>query len=162
LISTEDQKGGILVSEKQYVIFKLGNEEYGVEIMNVKEISEFKESTKVPNTPYFVDGIINLRGEIIPIINLKKRFEVSDGEIDSDTRIIVININDRNVGFVVDEASQVLRIKDNDIDEAPEIVAGVDRQYITGVGKVGEKIIILLDLEKILTDEEKEKLGDLE
>lgn len=150
------------MSEKQYVIFKLGNEEYGVDIMNVKEISEFKESTHVPNSPYFVDGIINLRGEIIPIVNLKKRFKVSSSEIDSDTRIIVININDRNVGFVVDEASQVLRINDNDIDDAPEIIAGVDRQYITGVGKVGEKIIILLDLEKILTDDEKEKLGDLQ
>lgn len=150
------------MSEKQYVIFKLGNEEYGVDIMNVKEISEFKESTHVPNAPYFVDGIINLRGEIIPIVNLKKRFKVSSGEINSDTRIIVININDRNVGFVVDEASQVLRINDNDIDDAPEIIAGVDRQYITGVGKVGEKIIILLDLEKILTDDEKEKLGDLQ
>lgn len=150
------------MSEKQYVIFKLGTEEYGVDIMKVKEISEFKESTKVPNAPYFVDGIINLRGEIIPIINLKKRFKVSLGDINSDTRIIVININDRNVGFVVDEASQVLRIKDDEIDAAPEIIAGVERQYITGVGKVGEKIIILLDLEKILTDEEKEKLGDME
>lgn len=150
------------MSEKQYVIFKLGTEEYGVDIMKVKEISEFKESTKVPNAPYFVDGIINLRGEIIPIINLKKRFKISLGDINSDTRIIVININDKNVGFVVDEASQVLRIKDDEIDVAPEIIAGVERQYITGVGKVGEKIIILLDLEKILTDDEKEKLGDME
>ncbi|SKC64036.1 chemotaxis protein CheW [Maledivibacter halophilus] len=150
------------MSEKQYVIFKLETEEYGVDIMKVKEISEFKESTKVPNAPYFVDGIINLRGEIIPIINLKKRFKISLGNVNSDTRIIVININDKNVGFVVDEASQVLRIKDDEIDVAPEIIAGVERQYITGVGKVGEKIIILLDLEKILTDEEKEKLGDME
>lgn len=150
------------MSEKQYVIFKLETEEYGVDIMKVKEISEFKESTKVPNAPYFVDGIINLRGEIIPIINLKKRFRISLGNVNSDTRIIVININDKNVGFVVDEASQVLRIKDDEIDVAPEIIAGVERQYITGVGKVGEKIIILLDLEKILTDEEKEKLGDME
>ncbi len=155
-------KGGILVSEKQYVIFNLGNEEYGVDIMKVKEISEFKESTKVPNAPYFVDGIINLRGEIIPIVNLKKRFNIDNNDVDSDTRIIVINLNERNVGFVVDEASQVLRINDNDIDPAPEIIAGIERQYITGVGKVDEKIIILLDLEKILTDEEKIKLKEME
>ncbi len=155
-------KGGILVSEKQYVIFNLGNEEYGVDIMKVKEISEFKESTKVPNAPYFVDGIINLRGEIIPIVNLKKRFNIDNNDVDSDTRIIVINLNERNVGFVVDEASQVLRINDNDIDPAPEIIAGIERQYITGVGKVDEKIIILLDLEKILTDEEKVKLKEME
>ncbi|MCG8540609.1 MAG: chemotaxis protein CheW [Clostridia bacterium] len=150
------------MSEKQYVIFNLGNEEYGVDIMKVKEISEFKESTKVPNAPYFVDGIINLRGEIIPIVNLKKRFNIDNNDVDSDTRIIVINLNERNVGFVVDEASQVLRINDNDIDPAPEIIAGIERQYITGVGKVDEKIIILLDLEKILTDEEKIKLKEME
>ncbi len=158
----QKKKGGILVSEKQYVIFNLGNEQYGVDIMNVKEISEFKESTKVPSAPYFVDGIINLRGEIIPIVNLKKRFGIENDEIDSDTRIIVINLNGRNVGFVVDEASQVLRINNDDIDPAPEIIAGVDRQYINGVGKVEDKIIILLDLEKILTDEEKVQLKEME
>ncbi|WP_432408844.1 chemotaxis protein CheW [Wukongibacter sp. M2B1] len=150
------------MAEKQYVIFNLGNEQYGVDIMNVKEISEFRESTKVPSAPYFVDGIINLRGEIIPIVNLKKRFEIEDDKIDSDTRIIVINLNGRNVGFVVDEASQVLRINNDDIDPAPEIIAGIDKQYINGVGKVEDKIIILLDLEKILTDKEKIQLKEME
>ncbi|MDK2919871.1 MAG: purine-binding chemotaxis protein CheW [Candidatus Petromonas sp.] len=150
------------MAEKQYVIFKLGSEEYGVDIMRVKEISEFKESTKVPNSPYFVDGIINLRGEIIPIINLKKRFNIESEGINSDTRIIVINLNEKNVGFVVDEASQVLRINDEDIDPAPEIIAGVDRQYINGVGKIDDKIVILLDLEKILSDKEKEKIEEME
>ncbi len=159
---SKSHKGGEYMAENQYVIFKLGNEEYGVDIMKVKEISEFKESTKVPNTPYFVDGIINLRGEIIPIINLKKRFNIEGNNINSDTRIIVININDKNVGFVVDEASQVLRIDEKDIESAPEIIAGVDRQYINGVGKINEKIVILLDLEKILTDEEKEKLDEMD
>lgn len=150
------------MSEKQYVIFKLGNEEYGVNIMKVKEISEFKEVTKVPNAPYFVDGIINLRGEIIPIVSLKKRFGIKDSSIDSDIRIIVININERNVGFVVDEASQVIRINESNVDPAPEIVAGIDRQYITGVGKIDEKIIIMLDLDKIFTQEEKDKLEEMQ
>jgi len=151
------------MSEKQYVIFKLGDEKYGVDIMKVKEISEFKTSTKVPNAPYFIDGIINLRGEIIPIVNLKKRFNINNNDsVNSDTRIIVININSRNIGFVVDEASEVLRINDNDIEPAPEIITGVDRQYINGVGKLENTIVILLDLEKILTDEEKEKLEEME
>lgn len=150
------------MAENQYVIFKLGDEEYGVDIIKVKEISEFKKSTKVPNVPYFIDGIINLRGEIIPIINLNKRFNIDNKGVDSDTRIIVINLNDKNVGFIVDEASQVLRIEDKDIDPAPEIIAGVDRQYINGVGKIDDKIVILLDLEKILSDEEKEKLEEME
>ena len=150
------------MAESQYVIFKLGDEEYGVDIMKVKEISEFKKSTKVPNAPYFVDGIINLRGEIIPIISLKKRFNISSGEINSDTRIIVINIKNRNIGFVVDEASQVLRIDEKDIEPAPDVIVGVDRQYINGVGKMGDKIVILLDLEKILSEEEKEKLKEMQ
>lgn len=151
------------MSEKQYVIFKLGDEKYGVDIMKVKEISEFKTSTKVPNAPYFIDGIINLRGEIIPIVNLKKRFNIKNNDsVNSDTRIIVININSRNIGFVVDEASEVLRINDDDIEPAPEIITGVDRQYINGVGKLENTIVILLDLEKILTDEEKEKLEEME
>lgn len=150
------------MSEKQYVIFSLGNEEYGVDIMKVKEISEFRESTKVPNTPYFIDGIINLRGEIIPIVNLKKRFNLEDNGTNSDTRIIVINLNNRNVGFVVDDASQVLRINDNDIEPAPDIIAGINRQYISGVGKVEQKIIILLDLEQILTEDEKIQLKEME
>ncbi len=147
--------------EKQYVIFKLGNEEYGVDIMNVREISEFKESVKVPNTPKFVDGIINLRGDITPIVNLKKRFELENTEVDSDTRIIVINIKNKQVGFLVDEASQVLRIKEEDIESAPDLVAGVDKKYIIGVGKLEEKIVLLLDLEYILTDEEKDKIQQI-
>ncbi|MFZ5968152.1 MAG: chemotaxis protein CheW [Bacillota bacterium] len=149
------------MAEKQYVIFRLDNEEYGVDIMNVKEISEFKESVKVPNTPKFVDGIINLRGDITPIINLKKRFNLAGSNANEDTRIIVINIQDRQVGFVVDEASQVIRISENDIEPAPEIVAGVDKKYITGVGKLKDRIVLLLDLEYILTDDEKEKIQNI-
>ena len=147
--------------EKQYVIFKLGNEEYGVDIMNVKEISEYKQSVKVPNTPKFVDGIINLRGDITPIVNLKKRFDLDDKEVNSDTRIIVISIRNKQVGFVVDEASQVLRIREEDIEPAPDLVAGVDKKYITGVGKLQDKIVLLLDLEYILTDDEKDKIQQL-
>ena len=148
--------------EKQYVIFKLGKEEYGVDIMNVKEISEFKESVKIPNTPKFIDGIINLRGDITPIINLKKRFDLDENGANSDTRIIVIHINNKQVVFVVDEASQVIRIREEDIEPAPDLVAGVDKRYITGVGKLENKIVLLLDLEYILTDDEKDKIQLIE
>ena len=149
------------MAEKQYVIFRLGKEEYGVEIVNVKEICEYKESVKVPNTPGFVNGIINLRGDITPIINLKKRFHLAEGDINSDTRIIVININNRQVGFIVDEASQVIRISEEDIEPAPDLVAGVEKKYIIGVGKLADRIILLLDLEYILTEDEKEKIHNI-
>lgn len=147
--------------EKQYVIFKLENEAYGVDIMNVKEITEYKESVKVPNTPKFVDGIINLRGDITPIINLRKRFNLENICANSDTRVIVISIKNRQVGFIVDEASQVLRINDENIEPAPELVAGIDKKYITGVGKLDDKIVLLLDLEYILTDDEKDKIQQI-
>lgn len=150
------------MAEKQYVIFKLGNEEYGVDIMNVKEISEYKPSVKVPNTPKFVDGIINLRGDITPIINLKKRFHLEETEINSDTRIIVIHVKNRQVGFVVDEASQVLRLSEENIEQAPELIAGVDKKYITGVGKLKDRIVLLLNLEEVLSDDEKEKIQHIQ
>lgn len=150
------------MAEKQYVVFKIGNEEYGIDIMNVKEIGPYQKSVKVPNAPVFVEGIINYRGNVIPIINLHKRFNIKQKDIDSNTRIIVINLNNKQIGFIVDEASQTIRLDDKDIDPAPDIVAGVDSKYITGVGKLEERLIILVDLEKILTDEEKKKIESME
>ena len=90
------------MAEQQYVVFKLGKEEYGIDIMNVKEIGPYQESVKVPNTPDFIEGIINFRGKVIPIVNLGKRFNLKDNGITNDTRIIIINLKDKQVGFVVD------------------------------------------------------------
>lgn len=151
------------MAEQQYVVFKLGKEEYGIDIMNVKEIGPYQESVKVPNTPDFIEGIINFRGKVIPIVNLEKRFNLKDNGITNDTRIIIINLKDKQVGFVVDEASQTVRLDDEDIDPAPDIISSVDRRYITGVGKLDEKrLLILIDLEKVLSDEEKNELAQME
>ncbi len=149
------------MAENQFVIFRLAEERYAVDILNVGGISEFRDVTKVPNAPYFIDGIINLRGDIIPIVNLKKRFNIPEKEADSDTRIIINNIRGKDIGFVVDEASQVIKIDDADIEEAPDIIKGADRQYISGVGKVADHIVILLNLEKILSDEEQKAVNDI-
>ncbi|KGG80787.1 chemotaxis protein CheW [Caloranaerobacter azorensis H53214] len=149
------------MAEKQYVIFKIGNEEYGIDIMNVKEIGPYQKSVKVPNAPSFVEGIINYRGNVIPIISLHKRFNIEQKDIDNNTRIIVINLKDKQIGFIVDEASQTIRLNDKDIDPAPDIVAGIDSRYIIGVGKLDERLIILVDLEKILTEDEKKKIESM-
>ncbi len=149
------------MAENQFVIFRLGEERYAVDILNVGGISEFRNVTKVPNAPYFIDGIINLRGDIIPIVNLKKRFNIAEKEADSDTRIIINNIKGKDIGFIVDEASQVIKIDDADIEDAPDIIKGAERQYISGVGKVADHIVILLDLEKILSDEEQKAVNDI-
>jgi len=150
------------MSERQYVIFKLGNEEYGVDIMHVKEISEHKESMKVPKVSDFIEGIVNYRGIITPIINLRKRFGMPLLEITSNTRIIIIYMKDKQVGFLVDDASQVLTIDEKDIDPAPELISGdVEERFISGIAKVAERMIIILDLEKVLSEEEKESLENL-
>jgi len=146
------------MAELQFVVFRLGKEEYGVNIMQVKEIVTYKEPTKVPNTPDFIEGIINLRGQIIPIVSLKKRFNISGELINDETRIIVMNLDSKQVGFIVDAASEVRTISEEDIENAPDIVAGIERKYITGIGKIGEKILILLDLDKLFSKEEKESL----
>ncbi|NLM44583.1 MAG: chemotaxis protein CheW [Clostridiales bacterium] len=146
------------MAELQFVVFKLGKEEYGVNIMQVKEIVTYKEPTRVPNTPDFIEGIINLRGQIIPIVSLKKRFKISGESINDETRIIVMNVDSKQVGFIVDAASEVKTISEDDIENAPDIVAGIERKYITGIGKMGEKILILLDLDKLFSKEEKESL----
>ncbi|EOD01668.1 chemotaxis protein CheW [Caldisalinibacter kiritimatiensis] len=150
------------MAENQYVVFKLGKEEYGIDIMNVKEIGPYQESTKVPNTPSFIEGIINYRGNVIPIINLKKRFNLDDKGVTNNTRIIVISLNDKQIGFIVDEASETLRIAEDDIDPAPDMITGIDRKYITGVGKVDDRLIILIDLEKVLSEEEKKEIHNME
>jgi len=150
------------MAEGQFVVFKLSKEEYGIDIMNVTEIITYQESIKVPNTPKFVEGIINYRGKVIPIICLKKRFNINETNITDNTRIIVINLNEKQIGFIVDEASETVRLNDTDIDPTPDIVSGVDRKYISGVGKLDSRLIILIDLEKVLTEEEKEKIINME
>lgn len=151
------------MAENQYVVFKLGNEEFGIEIMNVQEIVPYEKSIHVPNTPEFIEGIINHRGTVIPIVNLKKRLNLKVEENTEDTRIIIIKLDNKEVGFVVDEASQTLRLSGEDIDQAPDIVTGIDKRYIIGVGKIDDsRLLILLDLQKILTDDEIKEIKTFE
>lgn len=148
--------------ERQYVIFKLEKEEYGIDIMNVREITEYKQTTKIPNSPEFIQGVINLRGGVIPVINLKKRFNLKEEENTKNKRIIITTMNEKQIGFIVDDASQVLTLDEKDIDNPPDMISGVDRKYIVGIGKVNEKIIILLDLVAIFSYEEAKELEKME
>ena len=146
------------MSEKQFVIFKLGQQNYCVDIMNIGGITEYKGATKVPESPYFVEGVINLRGNIIPIINLKKRFNITETRKAEDCRVVLYNLNGSEIGFLVDEANQVIKIDSQDIDPTPDIIKGEDKEYIDGVGKVGQEIVIVLDLAKILTENERDQI----
>ncbi|MBU5675619.1 chemotaxis protein CheW [Alkaliphilus sp. MSJ-5] len=146
------------MSERQYVIFKLENEEYAVDIMNVKEISEYMECTKVPNSPNFIKGIINYRGNVVPVINLREKFDMLSASITPNTRIIIFGLNDKQVGLLVDDASQVLTIDDTKIEDAPNIIMGSDDKFISGIGKIENRMVIILDLENLLSEEEKKRI----
>ncbi len=144
----------------QLVTFSVAGEEFGVDIFKVLEIIRIMEITKVPNSPAFVDGVINLRGKVIPVIDLRKRFGMFPKEHDHNTRIIVFEIRKTIVGFIVDSVSEVLRIKASTVEPPPPVIGGLDSEYISGVGKLEEKLLLLLDLNKLLTLHETEMLED--
>ncbi len=149
------------MSERQYVIFKLEEEEYGVNIMNIQEISEYIKCTEVPNSPDFIEGIINYRGNIVPVINLHNKFNINPIVITEDTRIIIFGLDSKQVGLLVDDASQVLTIDDTDIEEPPSIIMASGPKFISGIGKVQDNIIVILDLENLLSDKERKELEQI-
>lgn len=143
------------------VVFRLDNEEYGVDIMKVNVIEKYQEIVKVPNSPEYIEGIINLRGEILPIFSLRKKFKLQPKEIDESTKIIVVFLGEMKVGFIVDSVSQIINIEETQLEPAPRIVTGVNRRYIQSVAKIEERMVVLLDVDLILEDEEKLSLGNI-
>jgi purine-binding chemotaxis protein CheW len=139
--------------ELQLVTFRLANEEYGLPITKVQEINRLLPITKLPQTPSFMEGIINLRGRIIPVIDLRKRFQLPITEHNDDTRIVVVEINGQTVGVTVDAVTEVVRLSTTDV-EAPPVSIVVDSRYIDGVGKIDDRLIILLDINQVLTAQE--------
>jgi purine-binding chemotaxis protein CheW len=142
----------------QLVSFNIGGEEFGVDILKVQEINRMLEVTRVPNAPEYVDGVINLRGKVIPIIDLRRRFDMERREHDKNTRIVVVELQGKVVGFVVDAVREVLRIPKSVTEPPPPIVAGINAEYITAVGKLEDRLLILLDLEGVLSDGEREQV----
>lgn len=138
----------------QLVTFGIGEEEFGIDILKVQEIIRTMAITKVPNSPPYVEGVINLRGKVIPVIDLRNRFNMEYRSHDNHTRIIVIELHKMVIGFVVDGVSEVLRIQSNTVEPPPAIVGGIDSEYIKGVGKLKNRLLILLDLEKLIPIEE--------
>jgi purine-binding chemotaxis protein CheW len=142
--------------EREFVIFKLNDEHYGLNIHNVENIEKVSAITRVPHTRPYIRGIINLRGNVIPIIDLRKRFKLAELETTDDTRIIIINHDELNVGMVVDSSSETLQLKDEEIDMAPSVKASIEDDFIKEIGKHNNRIIMLLDINKVLglTEEE--------
>ncbi|MDQ1264874.1 MAG: purine-binding chemotaxis protein CheW [Bacteroidota bacterium] len=147
--------------ELQLVTFNIGSEEFGVDILNIQGINRMVEVNKIPNAPDFIEGIINLRGKVIPLVSLRRRLGIGEKQFDNHTRFIVVEIDNSIIGFIVDNVCEVLRINRNVTEPPPEIITGIDRQFITAVGKLKDRLLLLLDIEKVLTGKEKEEIQNM-
>ncbi|MDY6833861.1 MAG: chemotaxis protein CheW [Chloroflexota bacterium] len=144
--------------EEQLVVFDLCHEDYGVDISVVREIIRMQPITRVPRAPCFVEGLINLRGRVIPVVDLRKRFELEAGHDEKNNRIVVVNVGNQDIGMVVDGVTEVLRIPSDCIEPPSAIITNVESEYLVGIAKLSSRLIILLDLEKVLTNTEKGEL----
>ncbi|MBF0314835.1 MAG: purine-binding chemotaxis protein CheW [Oligoflexia bacterium] len=143
----------------QFVTFSIANEEYGIEIKSVQEIVGHRTLTYLPNSPRFVKGILNLRGNVIPVMDPRIKFSMQEVEYDKTSVIIIVKANQKNVGIIVDQIKDVLTIESNHIEDAPELSDRIDSKFINGIGKVGEKFVIILDVNKIFSHEDAQQLA---
>ena len=137
----------------QLVSFSVDAEEYGLDILRVHEIIRTQQLTRVPNLPDYVEGVINLRGKVIPVIALRRRLGLEPAPADKNTRIVVVEVHGQTLGFIVDAVSEVLRISADTVDPTPRI-GSVEREYITGVGKLDSRLLLMLDLDRLMNEAE--------
>ncbi len=142
----------------QFVKFLVGNEEFGVNIKQVREIIKLQEFLKVPNTPAFIEGLINLRGKVLTVFNLRKRLGLKNHKFNDNSKIIIVDLNNIPIGFTVDLVSEIVRISDDNIENTPPSVTSIDKRFLSGVAKLDEKLILMLDLTKVLSTEEEIKV----
>lgn len=147
--------------EKQLVIFELGAENFGIDIASVEGINKMLEITKIPKAPDYMLGITNLRGSVLPVIDLQKRFSMAVQEQTSETRIVVANMDGVKIGMVVSAVSEVLTIDDKVVEPPPPMVSNVNSEFIVGVAKIDKRLVILLDLAKVLSAEEKQQVSNI-
>jgi len=139
---------------RQHVSFFLDEEEYGIEILKVQEIIRFAELTRIPQSPPFIEGVLNLRGKVVPVMDLRTRFSMPRAERDRSTRIIVVDVANKVMGMIVDAVSGVLQIEDDQIAPPPPMGSKIDTDYIQGMARIDDRLMILLDVDKILSTDE--------
>ncbi|MBK8233473.1 MAG: purine-binding chemotaxis protein CheW [Candidatus Eisenbacteria bacterium] len=149
-----EQISGQAVGGEQFLTFTIGAEEYGIEILKVQEIKGYSAITPIPNAPHYVRGVINLRGTIVPVVDLRARFGMSEEAYTKFTVIIVVNLGRRVVGLVVDAVSDVLNVGEQDVEPPPPLGVGVDTGFMTGLAKMGERLVLLLNIEQVANLEE--------
>lgn len=142
-----------VTAEKQMVLFELGSEIYGLDIATVHEIIRMQPITRVPKAPFYVEGVINLRGKVIPVIDMGKRFGLEKVDNNKNNRIVVVNIQDTILGIIVDAVTEVLRIPIDSIEPVSDIVTAANSDYLMGIAKLTDKMVILLELDKLLSED---------
>jgi purine-binding chemotaxis protein CheW len=151
-----------IVEEIKVIVFRLKDEEYGVEVNQVKSIERLEHITRVPRTPHFVKGVINLRGVVTPIVDLRCRFGIEESAYNETTRVIIVAVGEIEVGLIVDSANDVIDIPINAIEPPPEVVGGIEAVYLRGVAKLDRRLLILLNLDKVLNTDEIKQLENIE
>lgn len=140
------------VGAREYLTFRLDQEEYGIDILKVQEIRGYEQPTRIANAPAFIKGVVNLRGTIVPIVDMRLKFNCAQADYNSFTVVIILNLRDRVVGIVVDSVSDVMELSAENIRSAPDVESAIDNGCILGLGSVGERMLILLDIEQLMSN----------
>jgi purine-binding chemotaxis protein CheW len=146
------------VPQVQLVTFRVGGEEFGLDVFQVHEILRHVEPTPMPKAPAFVEGVLDVRGTLVPVVDLRKRFELLDVRYDDDTRIILVDFQGERLGLVVDEVSEVMRVAETAVSPPPQFVRGLAAEFIRGIVRMEGRLVVLLDLERILSSQERMQL----
>lgn len=156
--ATMEKAGDLFADSDQFLTFTIQGEEYGIEILRVQEIKGLSKIRPIPNAPHYVKGVVNLRGTVVPILDLRSRFGIDEADYNQFTVIIMVSVGGKMFGLVVDSVSDVLNIAKDQIEETPDVGGGVDTSFFRGMGKVGEKLVLLLNIDKLLTGEKWEAI----
>lgn len=143
--------GKVVARPREYLTFRLDQEEYGIDILKVQEIRGYEKPTRIANAPGFIKGVVNLRGTIVPIIDMRLKFNCAQAEYNNFTVVIILNLHNRIVGIVVDSVSDVMELAPENLKAAPEIDSSIDSAAVVGLGSVGDRMLILLDIEKLMS-----------
>lgn len=147
----EKMNDSVAVGAREYLTFRLGREEYGIDILKVQEIRGYEPPTRIANAPHFIKGVVNLRGTIVPIVDMRLKFNCTSAEYDTFTVVIILNLRQRIVGIVVDSVSDVMELAQENLRAAPEVDSVIDSDSVIGLGSLGDRMLILLDIEKLMS-----------
>lgn len=150
------------VPQVQLVTFRVGGEEFGLDVFSVHEILSYQQPTPMPRAPEFVEGVLDVRGTLVPIVDLRRRFETPQVAYDEDTRIVLVDFNDERLGLVVDSVTEVLRAPETAVSPPPAYIRGLAAEFVRGIVRVGERLAVLIDLDRILSSEERIALAHAE